>query len=225
MGEAIARQHPAVVLRSQFNQLRALLAVALIAVAGLTAAVVILAPSDNDELAAGTRGPLPAGLPKGSFDESARGPLPAGLPKGSFDESARGPLPAGLPKGSFDESARGPLPAGLPRGSFDESARGPLPAGLPKTSYEGEGADVTPARPRTADVPPGQPRVIQRQGSPALVNQSSEATGDYAHGPLPPAAPTKDYSKNGATGDYSTQPNTQAGSRPDGGPEEGSHLR
>jgi hypothetical protein len=208
MGEAIARQHPAVVLRSQFNQLRALLAVALIAVAGLTAAVVILAPSDNDELAAGTRGPLPAGLPKGSFDESARGPLPAGLPKGSFDESARGPLPAGLP-----------------RGSFDESARGPLPAGLPKTSYEGEGADVTPARPRTADVPPGQPRVIQRQGSPALVNQSSEATGDYAHGPLPPAAPTKDYSKNGATGDYSTQPNTQAGSRPDGGPEEGSHLR
>jgi hypothetical protein len=174
MGEAIARQHPAVVLRSQFNQLRALLAVALIAVAGLTAAVVILAPSDNDELAAGTRGPLPAGLPKGSFDESARGPLPAGLPK---------------------------------------------------TSYEGEGADVTPARPRTADVPPGQPRVIQRQGSPALVNQSSEATGDYAHGPLPPAAPTKDYSKNGATGDYSTQPNTQAGSRPDGGPEEGSHLR
>ena len=35
MGEAIPRQHPAVVQRSQFNQLRALLAVALIAVAGL----------------------------------------------------------------------------------------------------------------------------------------------------------------------------------------------
>jgi hypothetical protein len=191
MGEAIARQHPAVVLRSQFNQLRALLAVALIAVAGLTAAVAILAPSDNDELAAG----------------------------------ARGPLPAGLPKSRFDESARGPLPAGLPKGRFDESARGPLPAGLPKTSHEGQTADVTPVNPRTPDVPPGQPRIIQRQGSPALVNQSREATGDYAHGPLPPAAPTKDYSKNGATGDYSTRPDTQGGSRPDGGPEEGAHLR
>jgi hypothetical protein len=208
MGEAIARQHPAVVLRSQFNQLRALLAVALIAVAGLTAAVAILAPSDNDELAAG-----------------ARGPLPAGLPKSRFDESARGPLPAGLPKSRFDESARGPLPAGLPKGRFDESARGPLPAGLPKTSHEGQTADVTPVNPRTPDVPPGQPRIIQRQGSPALVNQSREATGDYAHGPLPPAAPTKDYSKNGATGDYSTRPDTQGGSRPDGGPEEGAHLR
>ena len=48
MGVAIPRQYPAVVLRSQFNQLRALLAVALIAVAGLTVAVVVLA-NDNDQ--------------------------------------------------------------------------------------------------------------------------------------------------------------------------------
>jgi hypothetical protein len=48
-GEAIPRQHPAVVLRSRFKQLRALLAVALIPVAGLTAAVVILA-NDSDEV-------------------------------------------------------------------------------------------------------------------------------------------------------------------------------
>jgi hypothetical protein len=48
MGQAIPRQHPGVVLRSQFNQLRALLAVAMIAVVGLTVAVVILATdSDN----------------------------------------------------------------------------------------------------------------------------------------------------------------------------------
>jgi hypothetical protein len=89
MGEAIAGQHPAVVLRSQFDHLRALLAVALIAVAGLTAAVAILAPSDNDELAAGIRGPLPAGLPTTSVDESIRGPLPAGLPTTSVDEGTR----------------------------------------------------------------------------------------------------------------------------------------
>jgi hypothetical protein len=47
MGQAIPGQHPAVVLRSHYRQLRALLAVAMIAVVGLTAAVVILA---NDEV-------------------------------------------------------------------------------------------------------------------------------------------------------------------------------
>jgi hypothetical protein len=47
MGQAISTQHPAVVLRSRYRQLRALLAVAMIAVVGLTLAVVILA-LDND---------------------------------------------------------------------------------------------------------------------------------------------------------------------------------
>src|ERR671922_242332 len=50
MGQAIPRQHPGVVLRSQFNQLRALLAVAMVAVVGLTVAVVILA-TDTDQVA------------------------------------------------------------------------------------------------------------------------------------------------------------------------------
>jgi hypothetical protein len=49
MGQAITRQHPAVVLRSHFNRLRALLAVAMVAVVGLTAAVVILA-TDSDQV-------------------------------------------------------------------------------------------------------------------------------------------------------------------------------
>jgi hypothetical protein len=49
MGQAIPRQQPAVVLRSHFNQLRVLLAVALVAVAGLTVAVVILA-NETDEV-------------------------------------------------------------------------------------------------------------------------------------------------------------------------------
>jgi hypothetical protein len=47
MGQAMSTQHPAVVLRSQYRQLRALLAVAMVAVVGLAAAVVILA-LDND---------------------------------------------------------------------------------------------------------------------------------------------------------------------------------
>jgi hypothetical protein len=47
MSQAISTAHPAVVLRSRYQQLRALLAVAMIAVVALTAAVVILA-IDND---------------------------------------------------------------------------------------------------------------------------------------------------------------------------------
>jgi hypothetical protein len=48
MRQAISPQHPAVVLRSHYRQLRALLAVALVAVVGLTCAVVILAVQEND---------------------------------------------------------------------------------------------------------------------------------------------------------------------------------
>ena len=47
MGKAISTQHPAVVLRSQYRHLRTLLAIAMIAVVGLTAAVVILAIDDD----------------------------------------------------------------------------------------------------------------------------------------------------------------------------------
>ena len=47
MSQAIPAQHPAVVLRSHYDHLRALLGAALIALVGLTVAVVILA-TDND---------------------------------------------------------------------------------------------------------------------------------------------------------------------------------
>jgi hypothetical protein len=105
MGHAIPRQQPAVVLRSHFNQLRALLTVAAIAVVGLTVAVVILA-SDSDELAAGTRGPLPAQLPNTRYDEGTRGPLPAQLPNTRYDggpeEGTRGPVSPRAPITRYD---------------------------------------------------------------------------------------------------------------------------
>jgi hypothetical protein len=53
MGQAISTQHPAVVLRSRYRQLRALLTVAMIAVVGLTAAVVVLA-LDKDSATTGS---------------------------------------------------------------------------------------------------------------------------------------------------------------------------
>ena len=54
MGKAIPTHHPAVVLRSNFNLLRALLAVAMVAIVGLAAAVVILANEDDVDTSAGT---------------------------------------------------------------------------------------------------------------------------------------------------------------------------
>jgi hypothetical protein len=67
MGQAIPRQHPAVVLRSHFNQLRALLAVAMVAVVGLTAAVVILAANDESVEHAGSSAVANAPAPTGSI--------------------------------------------------------------------------------------------------------------------------------------------------------------
>src|SRR5215211_5528244 len=60
MGKAIPAQHPAVVLRSHYQQLRRLLAIAMIAVVGLTAAVVILATNDEGATNASSARPLNA---------------------------------------------------------------------------------------------------------------------------------------------------------------------
>jgi hypothetical protein len=93
MGEAIARQHPAVVLRSQFDHLRALLAVALIAVAGLTVAVVILATDDDAGTGSATVSE-PAHTTRYYGGQGGRGPLPAALPKGSLDGGTRSAVEA-----------------------------------------------------------------------------------------------------------------------------------
>jgi hypothetical protein len=58
MSQAISPQHPAVVLRSHYRHLRALLAVAMIAVVGLTAAVVVVATNADDGSEAGAADPL-----------------------------------------------------------------------------------------------------------------------------------------------------------------------
>jgi hypothetical protein len=176
MGQAIPRQHPAVVLRSHFNQLRALLAVAMIAVAGLTVAVVILANDDQEVSSTSTATPA----------ESA----PAGSTR--YD-------------GGPEEGTRGVAPARVPNAG----------AASPSARYDGgpnEGtADVTPAE---------LPRVTQQQAFPGLAREANGASADAS----PSQAGTKDYSKNGATGEVAPPDAKQSG-RPDGGPEEGSHLR
>ena len=65
MGQAIPSQHPAVVLRSHYNHLRALLVIAAIAVVGLTTAVVILANDDEPATSVSTATPAVAPSPTG----------------------------------------------------------------------------------------------------------------------------------------------------------------
>jgi hypothetical protein len=81
MGQTIPRQHPAVVLRSHYNHLRALLAVALIALAGVTSALVVLAADD----AAAPTAPASVTRYDGGPEEGTRGIAPATPPSSRYD--------------------------------------------------------------------------------------------------------------------------------------------
>ena len=92
MSKAIRRQHPAVVLRSHYQQLRALLATAMIAVVGLTAAVVILATEGHRDTSTGaaTQASAPGSAGStgynGGREEGSRGvAVPAGQPGVRYD--------------------------------------------------------------------------------------------------------------------------------------------
>jgi hypothetical protein len=91
MGKAIPTQHPAVVLRSSFNLFRALLAVAMVAVVGLAAAVVILATDDDRDPVAGSTIQVSAPSPTGDIrydggpEEGTRGVVPARQPGVRYD--------------------------------------------------------------------------------------------------------------------------------------------
>jgi hypothetical protein len=86
MAQALPTQHPAVVLRSHYLQLRALLAVAMVAVVGLTAAVVVLATHDDSGAGPGSATQVSTPAPTGSTrydggpEEGSRGPLSVGAP-------------------------------------------------------------------------------------------------------------------------------------------------
>jgi hypothetical protein len=96
---AIQKQHPAVVLRSQYKHLRALLAIAMIAVVGLAVAVVALATDDAGTSGSGSAQPAQAtsqpSNPNTRYDggpeEGTRGPSgsPIGAGPGAGHQLAR----------------------------------------------------------------------------------------------------------------------------------------
>jgi len=129
MANTIPARHPAVVLRAHYRQLRALLAIAMIAVVGLTAAVVILATNDDRDTgaSAATQAIAPSSTGSARYD-SGPGVVPAQPPGTRYD-------------GGPEEGSRGVVPAQPPGRRYDggpeEGSRGVVPAQPPGTRYDG----------------------------------------------------------------------------------------
>ena len=156
MGKAIPAQHPAVVLRSHYLQLRALLATAMIAVVGLTGAVVILATEDDPDTSTATAtqvsAPSPAGSTRydGGPEEGTRGALSSraasnaapgvrydGGPNEGTAALAQRSAPA-----TFDADSTQSPPGVRYDGGPEEGSRGALSPGassdaVPGTRYDG----------------------------------------------------------------------------------------
>jgi hypothetical protein len=105
MSQAISNQHPAVVLRSHYNHLRTLLAIAMIAVVGLTVAVVIVANDDG-----GSSSPTSAASQSQSVPSS-----PGTSYTGGPEEGTVGPSATSSPRDAYtgynggpEEGTRGP---------------------------------------------------------------------------------------------------------------------
>jgi hypothetical protein len=80
MEQAIPAHQPEVVLRSRYTRVRALLAIATIAVVALTVAVVVLAGDANDGAGASSAKPTQS-LEYGGFSPNAGRPESAPLPR------------------------------------------------------------------------------------------------------------------------------------------------
>jgi hypothetical protein len=116
MGQTISRQHPAVVLRSHYLHLRAMLAIAMIAVVGLTVAVVILATNDDDAALSPIAGP--------ATQVTAAGPTGSTRYDGGPEEGTRGTVTAPPAGTRYD-------------GGPEEGTRGTASAQPPSTRYDG----------------------------------------------------------------------------------------
>jgi hypothetical protein len=133
MGKAVPTQHPAVVLRSQFNQLRALLVIAMVAVVGLSAAVVIVANDHDGDTSAGsatevsTPGPTGNTRYDGGPEEGTRGVVPARQPGVRYDggpEEGTASLIQRSAPATFDPNSIKSAPGVRYDGGPEEGSRG-----------------------------------------------------------------------------------------------------
>jgi hypothetical protein len=151
MGKAVPAQHPAVVLRSHYRHLRALLAIAMIAVVGLTAAVVILATDDDRDTSAGSATQVSAPAPTGNTrydggpEEGTRGVVAAREPGVRYDggpEEGTAALTQRSAPATFDPNSIKSPPSMRYDGGPEEGTRGALSSQassntVPGTRYDG----------------------------------------------------------------------------------------
>ena len=204
MGKAIPEQHPAVVLRSHYVHLRALLVAALIAVLGLTGAVVIVA-NDSDELVQSTPAPAIEYGGTGATGVPQSSPLPQRRLDGAVDTAPAPRYDGGPNEGGADITPGVNLPArpnqsqAFPGAAEQAGAVGRTQPGAAR--YDGgpnEGsADVT------MSAPVGQSSVL------------SQAGPRYDGGPNEGSADVQFRGSKASAVPQSTQP------RYDGGPNEG----
>ena len=102
MGQTIPNKHPAVVLRSHFKLVRTLLAVAMIAVVGLSIALVIVA-NDQDRITSSSAVPSAESVRYGGFNPATGRPDLAPPPK----REAQAPVTGSRSDGDPDEGASG----------------------------------------------------------------------------------------------------------------------
>jgi hypothetical protein len=148
MGHAIPKQHPAVVLRSHFNFVRALLGVAMVALVGMAIALVIVA-SDTEDVTGTSSAKSIESINYGGFNpatgrpESA--PLPAypspeGINPGAGSERTySGPVPTRKLDGATDGRSSSPVAPDIRYdGGPEEGSHGPLTSRVaPDTRYDG----------------------------------------------------------------------------------------
>ena len=115
MGQAVQAQRSAVVTRSRFNLLRGLLAVALIAVIGLTAAVVILA-GDSDQVGSTSAARPIESTNYRDFDvpPGREWMLPNGTPDRALSDSQPKVVTGSRYDGGPEEGTRGAVSPGAP---------------------------------------------------------------------------------------------------------------
>ena len=191
MGHAIPKQHPAVVLRSHFNLVRALLGIAMVALVGLVIALVVVA-NDDDEPAGPSAvqavpvtprlapmplpaypTPAPEAVSPGS-DRSYSGPAPTRKLDGSTDLGRTAPVAPGTRyDGGPEEGTRGATTSPVAPGTRydggpEEGTRGGITAPVaPGTRYDG-GPDEGTRSPLTSRVAPDNGGTAESRSGPGF---------------------------------------------------------
>jgi hypothetical protein len=177
MGHAIPKQHPAVVLRSHYNLVRALLGVSMVALVGLVIALVVVANDDNEPASTSAvqaapvtprvapaqpayPTPAPEAVRPGA-DRSYSGSAPTRKLDGSTDLGSTVPVRPGTRyDGGPEEGTRGaiqspPAPGIRYDGGPEEGTRGAIQSSAaPGTRYDG-GPDEGTRSPLTSQATPG----------------------------------------------------------------------